>query len=1607
MSKVYRYYQEEADIAIYEELLINNKCIVKMFCGTGKSLLMRNCRIVENKSLVVYVFPSLGLIDQFYAGSLFDFPQDNILKISSEKESTTEPVEIRTFLSKSSNKIICITYQSFKTLLDCLDGIHIDVCIYDEAHHSVGETYQKLIFENDASEKQIFFTATPKNTNGIVMYDRDNLEAGMCGKLVYDYSYLRGVNEEYLNQFEIRIDMFTENTNKSVFESIARAILASGNNQVLTFHSDVNTDRDTSVLNFVNDAEFKRVFKEIQKAEFPQIKKYKKISMVGLSASLNGKQRTKILDKFDESDDNEVMVISSCETIGEGIDTKNANMCVFVDPKTSYVKIIQNIGRIVRKQFGVDKPNSTILIPCWVDKSKYLECGGDREKCDEVIRQDMSADGGNFNGILNVLSALKQEDEDLYDICLHYPDTFSPQEIRSNLEKQGFRIDEPVGDGGLVETMEHLLDADIDYEDYEDCDTDEEIIMRIAEDNDVCVEIHTTSLENPVERYNSECESREVVRLYKTPTEEDDEDVVYQPIVAKGGAKRNGGGFRGPKRANRLNVNVHTNPDVKVLWNITAGFDITKDICSCVIDCEVVQYDPMEVAIGIVKRAKERENNGGDLLPKTTYKKEKRDSPDKEQEHKDRTKLNCWKMALNGHPGWKCSFEVRDYLDSNIPGWRDPVDYEKNALTYALELIQRAKTRENAGGRLLPRVHSTNNNLSEPEKVERKDYIKLVGWREAIQVKNKGLNKKIYCYDSVRDVLDINLPGWRCEFDRLKNAQEIVERSIERVNNGGSLLPRAIYERKNRNTPELEQEKKDATTLGNWKQAIKKNNRVRCPVEVINYLDEHLPGWRDERDNESTALRQAKDIVQRAKDRNGGIAKPPVRHANTLDELLIQEHKDALLIGKWKMAYNQTNKKKLTSYDSVNLYLDEHLPGWRDEIHSDENKLSTAKRIVKNALERRQKGGKLLPRNIVKKDRTTSELEQEAKDAQDLQCWKRALNGSVDWVCPDIVKKYLDDNLPGWRINVSLKAMKDAEDIVQRSLDRQINGGKLLPRDMLNGGREKEQLTTIEAIEHNDNQKLSRWRQALNGTGSTTCSDDLRDYLDKHLPGWRKTETNDEQNMQRAIDIVENANQRKTMGLNFFPKQKANPSTLDEKQELKDNQKLRDWRDIKHNLNQELVSYLDENIPQWSAKNDVVKNAMKTAREIFERAKDREIRNLNLLPRETDKRDTEENEQEYKDAIKIGRWRRALRGKLNGKAVCPEEVCKYLDENLPGWRNECDKMNEAVLIVKRANERKLQKSNIIPRMCCNDKGKRDRGEYDNGMVQEHKDSEKLKIWRYVLEGKRNGIPLDDNVIGYLDRELPGWRPPVNSDARSESTKSTTPNPKPALKKKSMKLSIQSTPSESPEQRRQRTKTEISTLHQHYKTLKSENLNREFKENPNLWHKYHEISETNEQSFPEDEIPRNRVIQELDKIKTKRTKRIVDMGCGKAQIAQYFQQDPRFRFINYDHISSNDTVISCDIANTPLEDETVEICILSLAMWGSNCREYIQEANRILESNGQLYIIEPTKRWSEKDEHGNIIPGKEGSKLIALLEENGFRIARQSVEKFCLFVCNKV
>lgn len=77
-------------------ILTNVKCLVKMFCGTGKSRIITNVIIHKKQNLSVVVFPSLALIRQYSEDYLNDvdfirhFKKHKRMNVSSEHLDTIE-----------------------------------------------------------------------------------------------------------------------------------------------------------------------------------------------------------------------------------------------------------------------------------------------------------------------------------------------------------------------------------------------------------------------------------------------------------------------------------------------------------------------------------------------------------------------------------------------------------------------------------------------------------------------------------------------------------------------------------------------------------------------------------------------------------------------------------------------------------------------------------------------------------------------------------------------------------------------------------------------------------------------------------------------------------------------------------------------------------------------------------------------------------------------------------------------------------------------------------------------------------------------------------------------------------------------------------------------------------------------------------------------------------------------------------------------------------------------------------------------------------------------------------------------------------------------------
>lgn len=1543
----FRYYQKEADDAICAELEDNSKCLVKMFCGTGKSLLMAKSNIHKTSRLSLFVFPSLALINQVYTDYLTKITNpSNILQVSSDGDgATTNTDAIALFLTNpaiTGLKYICVTYQSYDTLVSVMNehGVIADVAMYDEAHRAVGESYQNNIFhmgDDPHVHKQIFFTATPKNANGIVMYDSTQAEtpdSGMCGQLVYDYSYFRGMIEGYLNPFEIRLDFSTDEGVNNIYKSIARAILTTGNNRILTFHSDVETERELSAGNFVNHQAFTTAFNEVCVAEFPDKVGYHNNIQFKLSSSENKKERTEIINGLNNPDPRTIYIISSCRTIGEGIDTKLANMCVFVDPKSSYVDIIQNIGRVLRKSEG--KGCSTVLIPCWVDRSKYEEVQDDPDARDEIIRRDVQEKGGNFNGILNVVSALKQEDEDLYDACLHYPDRFSPKEIKRNLQSQGYQILDAVDeDGDLISNLEYVMDKELNRDQYEECETDEELIQQIAEENDVCVEIHTDSLEQPVENYNRECESGEVVRLFRNkPTEEEMEEeedlsTTYQPIVKKDQegkeprkrTSREDGEFREPNRKNKIYMNVHNNEDVKVLWKVCG--DGLLDGVSQAIEPEVIDMWEDRLA-----------------------------------------ELKVFIDGYNKKPSPTAIFETEKKLGLWLS--RQKQKYEKNNMNNKSRQIKWKEFCESYKIYLLSEDEKWENNLK-----KLKDFICL---------NNKRPNTNSFC----KNEKFIGL--WFCNQQKNYN---------EKIKNMKSKNKREQWEHFINDYKEYFLDKNDIWEF-NFKELnhfISANNRV--PLKKAKQENEKKLGlWLSAQKHNYKEKKHSMNTYERQEEW----------------EQFMEQYKELLLTDDeiWVNTYETfiqfiENNNRYPSQKSSNS-IEKKLGGWLSSQKTKyinktmkecriplwETILEKYKEFLLNDDEIWVKNYKNLI-NFIEINNKTPNTNSINTNEKLLGLWfsRNKMQYSNNLLTGVRLQKWeeFSENYKHFLITSDEKWSNDFEFLKEfiiknnkRPSNTSLNAeekfiAKWLGSQITNYKQKKNSMITIERQEI--------WKQFMDKYG----------YLLSNDEKWNKE-------FQKAKEFIDKN------------KKRPNKNSTDESEKS-----IGIW--LTSNItqfNSKIMEQYPERVKLFSEFLEVYNNYLLSGENLWNRRFEGLKEFLDCNKKTPSNKSNDKNEKllnswltDQKRNYKNGKLDKEQRNKWRELRETYEELLLNFDEI---WVIKFDELKKYIQINNKtpSNKSKNTLEKNIGSWFSNQK------QHYKNKKGSMKTPERQALWAQFLKDYAHilNTPNDDTDD---DASISS----TSTTTSAPSTNSAKPKKQPAPKKKSMEYTQAPPPpppkkelteeekAEKDQRRRVRTKSKLSEYHKQYKVMRSDNLHKFFQENPSEFEKYHDCAAENESSYDDQsEIPLNKIIDMLDNNRHKKTKTLLDLGCGPvAKIKLNFDADPRYKVISFDHLAITDHITACDIAHLPaeIEEDSVDFVVLSLAMWGSNCEEYVKEAHRVLETNGILYIGEPTKRWTP--DATELVPTPEpAQRLVDLLERNGFRILERDIKKFSVFKCSK-
>ncbi|KAM8815851.1 ribosomal RNA-processing protein 8 [Rhynchonycteris naso] len=130
----------------------------------------------------------------------------------------------------------------------------------------------------------------------------------------------------------------------------------------------------------------------------------------------------------------------------------------------------------------------------------------------------------------------------------------------------------------------------------------------------------------------------------------------------------------------------------------------------------------------------------------------------------------------------------------------------------------------------------------------------------------------------------------------------------------------------------------------------------------------------------------------------------------------------------------------------------------------------------------------------------------------------------------------------------------------------------------------------------------------------------------------------------------------------------------------------------------------------------------------------------------------------------------------------------------------------------------------------------------------------------------------------------------------------------------------------------------------------------FQEDPEAFLLYHRGFQSQIKKWP---------LQPVDRIARDLRQRpaslvVADFGCGDCRLASSIRNPVHC----FDLASLDPRVTVCDMAQVPLEDESVDVAVFCLSLMGTNIRDFLEEANRVLKPGGLLKVAEVSSRFED-------------------------------------------
>jgi|Laugresbdmm110sd_1035091.scaffolds.fasta_scaffold02715_3 superfamily II DNA or RNA helicase len=356
--------------------------ILQMGCGLGKTLIatrtiQRLMEKAQNRAsssndtppsrLFVCIAPLRISVSNLYYRIMEQISNTPNLVVDSDSYGTTDPDTIRKFLERDRTQIVFATYDSFKTLLmgEFADHLHVNdtFLIVDEAHNLTPEMCEMV----NTFGTQLLMSATfPEQL-------KDLLDA----KPIYNYGMSRGMNENFIVDYEVILPLLTRNDDTSPkrvavdFPSIfPKEDLTA---QALFLTAGMLQTGSRRCIVYLNNHEECTAFQNRMRSvceEYHGIR----VWSATMEHTMTNKQRETCLQEFQkESKAHDFFIITSVRILDEAIDIPrcDSEFIVHVGHSTSDIRTIQRLQRGGRLDpMNVMKKNHLFM---WCDEwSKAL-----------------------------------------------------------------------------------------------------------------------------------------------------------------------------------------------------------------------------------------------------------------------------------------------------------------------------------------------------------------------------------------------------------------------------------------------------------------------------------------------------------------------------------------------------------------------------------------------------------------------------------------------------------------------------------------------------------------------------------------------------------------------------------------------------------------------------------------------------------------------------------------------------------------------------------------------------------------------------------------------------------------------------------------------------------------------------------------------------------------------------------------------------------------------------------------------------------------------------------------------------------------------------------